>query len=63
MELENLSFEEAAKLAEEAAVKLESGNLSLEESLACYEEGVALVAHCGKLLEDAKLRIKELNNA
>ena len=36
--------------------QLEAGTLSLEESVAMYEEGVALARHCGHKLDDAELR-------
>ena len=40
--------------------RLESGNLSLEESLAVYEEGVALAQRGHKLLDGAERRVELL---
>lgn len=41
-------------------IRLESGELPLEESLQLYEEGVQLAAACQRLLDDAELRIEKL---
>ncbi len=59
-DIEGLSFEEAFKELEENVSKLEGGELSLEESLALYERGQALAAYCGKMLDEAELKIEEL---
>ncbi|HMO58941.1 MAG TPA: exodeoxyribonuclease VII small subunit [Roseiflexaceae bacterium] len=40
--------------------RLESGDLPLADSLALYEEGVALSASCQHLLDAAVLRVREL---
>ncbi len=40
--------------------RLESGNLSLEESLTVYEEGVALAQRGHKLLDGAERRVELL---
>ncbi len=39
---------------------LEKGGLSLEESLAQYERGVALSRQCQKALKDAEQRVLQL---
>ena len=39
---------------------LEKGNLSLDESLSLYEEGVGLVRFCNGALENAERKIKVL---
>ena len=51
-----------ASLAElEALVgKMETGELSLEDSLEAFERGVALTRRCQAALEKAELRIKAL---
>jgi exodeoxyribonuclease VII small subunit len=41
--------------------RLEAGQLPLDEALALYEEGVAVAAACQQLLDEAELRIQELN--
>ena len=40
--------------------RLESGGLALEESIELYERGVALHAHCARLLTSAELRVQRL---
>jgi exodeoxyribonuclease VII small subunit len=40
--------------------RLEAGELPLDESLALYEEGVAVATECQRLLDQAELRIQEL---
>ena len=53
----NIDFEAATKRIEEIVSKLEDTNLKLDESLALYEEGVALVALCRGKLEEAEQKI------
>jgi exodeoxyribonuclease VII small subunit len=36
------------------------GNMTLDDSLAAYEEGMALAAHCQTLLDAAELRVEAL---
>ena len=59
----SLSFEDAMKRLEEIAGKLENGKATLDESLALYEEGIALVRLCNDQLTNAeqKLRILDPN--
>ncbi len=54
-------FETALKKLEEVVRKLESGELSLDDSLKAYEEGVKLAAFCSKKLNDAEKRVEVLN--
>ncbi len=53
-------FEEALKKLEEVVQKLERGELPLEDSLACYEEGIKLSRLCHAKLEEAERRIETL---
>jgi exodeoxyribonuclease VII small subunit len=55
-----IKFEEALKKLEEIVNQLESGDVSLDASLAKYEEGVKLVKLCQKKLENAKKKIEIL---
>jgi exodeoxyribonuclease VII small subunit len=61
------SFEESLKKLESIVDKLEKGDLSLEESLKLFEEGVGLSAVCKKELEEAEgkveILIKQRNGA
>ncbi|MFQ3535652.1 MAG: exodeoxyribonuclease VII small subunit [Aggregatilineales bacterium] len=54
------SFEEAYQRLSEIVEQLERGTLSLEESLALYERGRALLAFCQQKLENAELRIRKI---
>ena len=40
--------------------KLESGNMSLDESIAAFEEAVKLIGVCNKQLENAERRVRLL---
>lgn len=58
--VEQLTFEEAFAKLEEVVRKLEMGGLSLEESLALYEQGRLLAAYCTRKLEEAELKVQQL---
>lgn len=60
-ELEELSFEEAYRALEETVAQLEAGALTLEESLALYERGVALTELCNRRLTAAELRVRQVD--
>lgn len=45
---------------QEIVARLETGELPLAESLALYEEGMKVAAACQNLLDQADLRIQEL---
>jgi exodeoxyribonuclease VII small subunit len=53
-------FEEALGALEEVVERLESGDLSLEESLAAFEDGVRLVKYCNQKLTEVEKRIELL---
>ncbi|MFN0095341.1 MAG: exodeoxyribonuclease VII small subunit [Dehalococcoidia bacterium] len=55
------TFEALYTELEETARKLEQGNLPLEESLALYEQGAALVAKLRVLLQGAEARIQTVH--
>lgn len=55
-----LSFEKAYEELETIADKLNSGDVSLEEALKLYEEGIKLSTLCSKALENAKQKIETL---
>lgn len=54
------TFEEMMERLEALVERLEEGNLSLEDSIKSFEEGVALVKKCGAVLSVAEKRIQEL---
>lgn len=53
-------FEEALGELEGVVERLESGELSLEESLAAFEQGVGLVKYCNQKLNEVEKRIELL---
>ncbi len=55
-----LSYEEAFGQLEDLVAKLETGELSLEQSVALYALGRRLSAHCQNLLEQAELKIRQV---
>ena len=55
-----LSYEEAMAELENIVTALEGGNQKLEESMALFERGQALMKHCAKLLEAAELKVRKL---
>jgi len=55
-----LTFEQAILKLEEIAARLESGELSLDESMKLYENGVKLSDYCTKQLQTAETKIIEL---
>ena len=54
------SFEQALDALETLVGHLERGDLSLEDSLLTFEEGVKLVRLCSERLRAAELRIRQL---
>lgn len=52
-----LKFEDALKKLEKIVEDLERGNLSLDEALKKYEEGIALSRICTQRLENAKKKV------
>ncbi len=55
-----VKFEEAIKKLEEIAKDLESGELSLDDSVGKFEEGMKLSKTCTKILNDAEKKINIL---
>jgi len=56
----DLKFEDCLSRLEQIVSQLEAGNLSLEESLKVFEEGIGLARHCAKYLAEAERRIEIL---
>ena len=57
-----IDFEQALKRLEEITSKLEKGNLSLEDSLKIFEEGINLSKFCESKLIEVENKIKILNS-
>jgi exodeoxyribonuclease VII small subunit len=54
------SFETALKELEEVVGKLESGEVSLDQSLKLFEQGIALVRQCSKRLDEVESKVQVL---
>ncbi len=52
------SFEDRLERLKSVVEKLERGDLPLEEGVALYKEGLALVKTCGKQLENARHEVR-----
>lgn len=52
-----MSFEDAMRELERVVAQLESGNVELEKSIALYERGAALKAHCEAVLKAAEEKV------
>lgn len=57
---ENVTFEEAVARLEQIVRAMEDGKLSLDEALAAFEEGIALVRFCNGKLDSAEQRVRIL---
>ena len=58
-----MKFEDALKKLEKIVGDLENGNISLDEALEKYEEGIRLSKVCAKKLEVAKKKVEILLKA
>jgi len=58
--IETMSFEDALKELEGIVQTLERGDAPLEQSIAIYERGAALKAHCEGKLKDAQLKVEKI---
>jgi len=59
----DIKFEDALSRLESIVEKLERGELSLEESLTAFEEGIRLSRICSTRLEEAEKKIEILTKA
>jgi exodeoxyribonuclease VII small subunit len=57
---EKLTFEQALANLEKIVAEIESGRIGLEESIARYEEGIALIQQCRAILDAAEKKIQLL---
>ena len=60
MAKEKLTFEQALANLEKIVAEIESGRIGLEESIARYEEGIALIRQCRTILDAAEKKIQLL---
>ena len=57
---DKVNFEVSLQKLEKIIEKLEDGDISLEESVKSFEEGIGLVKECQKQLSQAELKVKKL---
>jgi exodeoxyribonuclease VII small subunit len=55
-----MSFEAALAELERIVEQLERGEVELEKSIAMYERGAALKAHCEARLKEAQLKVDKI---
>ena len=53
----NKNFEEQMETLENIVAELETGKLSLDESVSKFEEGIKISKECNKILENAEKKI------
>ena len=59
-DIKKMGFESALAELETIVKDLESGKVSLEDSISAYERGMALKAHCESKLQDARMKIEKI---
>ena len=57
---EEMSFEQSMDRLDKIVAALERGEVGLEASLALFEEGSALIAKCGAMLNEAEQKVVTL---
>ena len=57
---DNINLEDALAELEDITNQIEEGDLSLDESLALFEQGIALTRLCSSKLETARQKIEKL---
>ncbi len=58
-----LTFETAIKRLDELTELLSNGDVPLDEALSLFEEGVALIKHSNKLLDEAEQKVKVISES
>ena len=58
--LDDLTYEDAFNRLQKITELLENGNVSLEDSIKYYEQGILLKNFCEKKLKDAEMKIKNV---
>jgi exodeoxyribonuclease VII small subunit len=58
-----MTFEEAMAALEGVVTQLERGEVALEQSIALYERGAALKAHCAARLAEAEAKVEMIRAA
>ena len=58
--IEELSYEEAYEELNQIVRKLESEDLTLEQTISLFERGQALTQYCTDILDKTELRIQQI---
>lgn len=58
--ISEMSFEDALNELEAIVGRLERGDAPLEESIAIYQRGAKLKAHCEGKLKDAQMKVEKI---
>ena len=58
----NKNFEQTLARLEDIVKKMESGNISLDESIEIYQEGIILSKQCSNMLEEAEGKVMAIVN-
>lgn len=53
-----MTFEESAKKLAEMSEKIKDEDITLEEAIKCYEEGIESYWECSRILNEAKQKIE-----
>jgi exodeoxyribonuclease VII small subunit len=61
MSKKSKSFEDSLNRLQEISELLESDEITLEDSIALYEEGIKLSKQCYSILDKAELKVEQLN--
>lgn len=59
-DIRKMTFEQALKELEQIVGKLERGDVELEPSIALYERGEALKAHCENKLKSIEAKVEKI---
>jgi len=58
--IDNLTYEDAFNRLQKITELLENGNVTLDDSIKYYEQGILLKNFCEKKLKDAEMKIKNV---
>mgnify|MGYP002522581923 CR=1 FL=1 len=61
MKSDKMTYEEALAQLNDTVNKLNSGKVSLDESIKLYQEGISLAAFCDKKLKEVEQKIMLVN--
>lgn len=59
-DIKKLNFEQAIEQLQEMVDQIEDGQTPLDQSLEQYHQGMLLIQHCRRLLQDAEKKIEKV---